>query len=402
MKKAILNRREFLKTGLAGAAGAAALANLNLRADEKKPAEGRIVLRTLGRTGIQVPIVSMGTGDTNDSGLVKAALEGGVGLLATSANYGNGQNERMIGQIIKGRNRDSAVVMTSVFPDGYDFKVGLWTEATKAGPFMERFEGSLKRLEMECVDIFLLPFAAKRESVFFEPLLKAMEQIKKQGKARFIGIATHQHEPEAIRAAAETGIYDVAMTAYNFRKENRLEILEAVESASRAGMGIIAMKTMAGAFWDKEKIHPVNGTAALKWALQSEHVHTVVPGLTTHEQLAADLSVMKNPSLSEPEKADLKLTLNDRPDGPYCQQCGQCVGQCRHGLDVPTFMRSYMYAYGYGNLAHARDTLSLANCPDVPCAECGTCTVRCAMRYDVQGKMLDIARLGRVPREFLG
>ena len=45
-------------------------------------------------------------------------------------------------------------------------------------------EAGLKSLGVDHVDIFLLPHVAKRESVFFEPLLKAMESIKKQGKAR--------------------------------------------------------------------------------------------------------------------------------------------------------------------------------------------------------------------------
>jgi uncharacterized protein len=411
MNDAQQDRRQFLKTSLAGMAGAAGLARANRMTegmtDGKAPdgvsaAGAGPVMRTLGRTGLRVPVVSMGTGDTQDPGLVRAAIDGGVRLLATSSYYGNGENERMLSRVLKDRKRDSVVVVTSVMADGYDFKAANWTAATKAGPFLKKFEGSLKRLEVDCIDIFLLPFAAKRESVFFEPLLKAMEQIKKQGKARFIGVATHQFEPEAIRAAQETGVYDVVLTALNFRRENRVELLQAIESASRAGMGVIAMKTMAGAFWDKEKTRPINATAALKWAIESEHVHTAVPGLTSHDQLAADLSVMKNPALTDPERAELKLAFDLRPDAPYCQQCGRCVPQCRHGLDIPTSMRAYMYAHGHGNLRHARRALAWAGGPAAACADCVACSVRCAMGSDVKGKMLDIARLASVPEDFLG
>jgi uncharacterized protein len=284
-------------------------------------------------------------------------------------------------------------------PDGFNFKAGLFTEASKPGPFIEKLEGSLKRLETDCVDIFLLPFVAKRESVFFEPLLKAMVEIKKQGKARFIGIATHQFEPEAIRAAVETGVYDVAMTAYNFRRENRADILKAVEEASRAGMGIIAMKTMAGAFWDKERTQPINAKAALKWALQNEHVHTSVPAIMNFEQLRMDLSVMQHPVLSDPEKAELKLTYSRDPDGPYCQQCGECIGQCPKGLDIPTAMRAHMYAYGYGSTGQARQTLSMAGILPSACGECGSCSVLCSMGADIRQKMRDLARITERARE---
>jgi uncharacterized protein len=390
MKNRCQNRRDFLKTGLAGLAGTAALAGLNLEATERKETKGKIIRRKLGKTGIRLPVVSMGTGDTSDAALVKAALDRGIVLLATSQYYGNGLNERMIGQVVKGRRRDSALVMTSAMADGYDFKNGLFTEASKPQPFLEKFEGSLKRMELEYVDIFLLPFAARRESVFFEPLLKAMEQIKKQGKSRFIGIATHQFEPEAIRAAVETGIYDVVMTAYNFRKKNHAEIREAVEAASKAGMGIIAMKTMAGAFWDKDKKEPINAKAALKWVLQNEHVHTAVPGITAYEQLEMDLSVMKDLALTDAEKSELKLSLGDASNRLYCQQCGQCVGQCRHGMDIPTRMRARLYAYGHGNLSHARETLSLAGDSGIGCVRCASCSVTCAAGFDVKSSMVEL------------
>jgi uncharacterized protein len=400
------NRRDFLKTGLAGVAGAAVLGGVRLSAGESKTAAGgaeavKPVLRTLGRTGITLPVVGMGTGDTQDPKFIEAALDTGIVLLGTSHYYGDGLNERMLGQVLKGRKRGSAVVMTSVMPDGFDFKNGVFTEASKPEPFLKKFEASLKNLETDCVDIFLLPFVAKRESVFFEPMLKTMEGIKKQGKARFIGVATHQFEDEAILAAAETGVYDVVLTAVNFRKENRLKILSAAETASKAGLGVIAMKTMAGRFWDKEKTQPINGKAALKWVLRNECIHTSVPGITTHEQLKTDWDLMKDLTLSDEEKAELKLSFGPMPDAPYCQQCGECVSQCRHGLDIPTAMRAYMYAYGYGNVRHAQETLALAGNSIGACNGCGACTVRCSMRSDIRSKMLDIARLADVPRVFL-
>ena len=58
-----------------------------------------------------------------------------------------------------------------------------------------------------------------------------MEIIKKKGMAKYIGIATHSWEPEAINAAVEVGIYDVVMTAYNFRRTNISEINEALDNA---------------------------------------------------------------------------------------------------------------------------------------------------------------------------
>ena len=395
------NRRDFLKTGLAGVAGMAVLSGSPLVAEEKKAEKKKFVYRTLGNTGIKLPVVSIGTGDTNDPGLIRASLDGGLTLLATSQYYGDGRNESMIGEVIKDYDRKSVIIMTSVMPENFNHKEGVFNEGAKAEPFIKKFDGCLERLGVDYVDIFLLPFMAKRESVFYAPYLKAMEDIKKSGKAKYIGIATHSHEDEAIRAAVEAKIYDVCLVAYNFRKDNREEISEAMAYASKKGMGIIAMKTMAGAYWDKEKKEPINSEAALKWVLQNENVHSSVPGVTTFDQVKKDIALMADLSLNDKDKSDLKLSLHDNPEAPFCQQCGVCLPQCRQGLDIPTLMRSHMYAFGYRNLAHAHDTLSYAAVETDPCSGCGTCSVSCVMDYDIRSKITKIARLNDVPREFL-
>lgn len=397
------NRRKFLKQSMTGMAAAmiipaSAKSSIQSNAQEKKGK--KIVYRTLGKTGLKIPVISMGTGDTDNPNLIKAALDEGITYLATSEYYGNGKNEEIVGQTIKGRKRDSVLITTSVAPDGIDHKEGLFTKESKAEPFIKKFEGSLKRLGLDYIDLFILPFAARRESIFYEPLLRAMEDIKKQGKARFIGIATHSHEPEAIRATADTKIYDAVITAYNFRKNNYMEIKESIAYAADAGIGIIAMKTMAGAYWDKKRKIPINPRAALKWVLQDENVHTTIPGFTTFDQMHQDIALMADLQLTDEEKNDLKLTSENNPIGIYCQQCGKCINQCSKSLDIPTLMRSYMYAYGYKNLAHAQSNMLNANLSDVPCSNCKSCEVKCVMGFDIKNKILDIARLKNVPEEF--
>jgi hypothetical protein len=60
-----------------------------------------------------------------------------------------------------------------------------------------------------------------------------------------------------------------------------------------------------------------------------------------------------------------------------------------------------MYAYGYGNLNHAHETLCSANLNPSACRDCETCIVHCAMGFDIRAKILDIARLQDVPDDFI-
>ena len=218
-----------------------------------------------------------------------------------------------------------------------------------------------------------------------------------------MGIATHSYIDEAIRAAADSDFYDVIMTAYNFRNAKNKKLHDAINYAAGKGLGIIAMKTMAGAYWDKAKKHPINTTAALKWVLQNKNIHSTVPGFTTFDQLQQDLAIMKDIRMTAGEKKDLKLDEGKKlaQNSLYCLQCGQCLGQCSKKLDIPTLMRAYMYAYGHKNMKNAQKTVINSAADAQSCSDCATCKVSCRQGFDIKNRIMDIQRIKDIPVEFL-
>jgi hypothetical protein len=205
-----------------------------------------------------------------------------------------------------------------------------------------------------------------------------------------------------IRAAAQSGFWDVVLTAYNFRQSHHREVRAAVRQAAGAGLGVVAMKTQAGVYWDRARLERINMKAALKWVLQDENVHTAIPAFSNFDEMQEDLSVMEDLTLTPDEERDLKVGEELGYSGSYCQQCGHCLAQCSAGMDVPTLMRSYMYAFGHRQPGKARDMLRSWTSADVVCKNCRTCGVRCALGFDVKSRALDIARILEVPAEFLG
>lgn len=407
MDKSHLGRRRFIKAGLAGLAGATLLPALEPQKDNSvsgaKGKARKIIYRTLGKTGIKLPILGIGA-VSFDPGLYKAALDSGISHIDTAPSYQKGNHERMLGGVFKGRPRDSFVVATSYDPDRYlDPEKRVFKANVPTRPLISSLEGSLKRLQLDYVDIFYLSYACSRETTLYEPYIKALEKLKRDGKTRFIGVCTHENEPEVLRAAAESRLLDVVLTVYNFRQVHREEMKRAIAAAAAAGVGVIAMKTQAGASWDSGAARSINMIAALKWALQDKNVHTSVPGITSYEQLEADLAVMENPALTEAEKKDLERvgSLPYRFSSLFCQHCRQCVSQCPFRLDIPMLMRSYMYAYGYKRPARAKETLERIDIAELPCADCSVCRVRCAVGFDVRAKAMDIFRLKAVPEGFL-
>ncbi|MCP5105676.1 MAG: oxidoreductase [bacterium] len=399
------SRREFIKKSIAGIAGAAILPP-SLKAAGKKIPESTqkkpaFIYRKLGNTPVNLPIVSMGAANTGNANLVQAALDSGICYFDTGHYYGKGRNEAMLGNAVKGRPRDSFLISTKVLAEYEDHVKGTYTGKAKPGNFIEKFEISLKRLQMDYVDIFLLHGAGSREAALYEPLLTAMTRLKKQGKARFIGVSTHINEPEVIRAAVESHVYDIVMTAYNFRQPHKEEVKKAIGEAAKMGLGVIAMKTQAGVYWDKERRHPINPKAALKWVLQDENVHTAIPGMTSFDQLQSNISIMEDLNLTAREISALKLDHKTAMSGLYCAQCSRCRSQCRYNLAIPTVMRSYMYAYGYQSPLKARTVLEAEARSDIACRECGDCAVSCTMGFDIPGKIKEIIPLLDVPGDFL-
>jgi predicted aldo/keto reductase-like oxidoreductase len=398
-----LNRRTFLKQGLTGLAAVGAVpgavAAAGLVTDGKgQAAAGKPIVRTLGKTGLKMPVVSMGVMNADNPAVVQAALEMGITMLDTAHGYQRGRNEQMIGQVVKGRPRDSYMVFTKVpGPQRERSLQGLSGEALQKA-FLDMFDLSLQRLGLDHVEVLYLHNNSAAEHVQNPDMIAALEKAKKSGKARFVGMTTHSNEPAVIRAAVETKAYDVILTAFNFRQDHRAEVSRAMAEAAAAGIGVVAMKTQAGAYWDREKLQPINMRAALKWALGDPSITTAIPGFTTFDQLKEDWSVVSDIALTPEELKDLRL--DEQVAGLYCQQCGQCLQGCPKGLPIPDLMRGYMYAYGYRNLGLAHELVGSLDVAEDPCGSCASCSAVCAKGFDVADRVTDISRLRAVPGDF--
>jgi predicted aldo/keto reductase-like oxidoreductase len=396
------SRRNFIRngfTGLAGAILAPTVLKKGKNPSNHQEKDKKFIYRTLGKTGIKLPIVSMGTYDA--TGVVNAAIDAGIVHIDTSADYNEGNDERMFGEVFKNRPRDSYVIGTSIgmwqYRKADQIKNTITTQTLR-----DYIEGSLKRLALDSIDIYYLGGIQHKEIALYEPYLEVLKEYKKSGKLRFLGVTTHSNEPEIIRAATDSGVYDIVLTAHNFRKNNREEIKEAIAYAAGKGMGIAAMKTQAGVYWDRrEKKQKINMTAALRWALQDENVHTAIPSFKNADQLNEAISVMDDLTLTPQEKADLKLDQVEQSTGMFCSQCEECLPQCSAGVDIPTLMRSYMYAFGYNSPGKARKALDHTKLVSVPCVDCKSCSVVCSSGFDIKKKAVDIARILDVPRDFL-
>jgi len=385
------DRRRFLKTSTLGASAALmagqSFATLAFRQHTTTSPDKRIIKRKLGRTGLELPVVSMGVMRADNPALPRAALEAGMVHLDTAHGYQKGKNEQMLGEVLKEYPRESFVIATKIPPEGKE-------------SFLAKLDLSLERLQMKYTDILYLHGISSRDGILDKEMLETLKAAKDSGKARHIGASTHKNEPEVIRAAVESGVLEVVLTSINFKQDHYEEMRKAIAEAANAGIGIVAMKTMAGAFLDKEKTKPVNCLAALKWVLQDENVTTAIPGITSFDQLTENAGVNYDIALNEKEKQDLAEGKSE--SGLYCQGCDECTRSCIRNLPIPDIMRAYMYTYGYRDAGQARTLLAGLGLRDNPCESCVDCPIHCPKGFRVNEKIADVTRLIGVPEEFLG
>jgi uncharacterized protein len=146
------DRRKFIKTGVAAAAGIGILSQTapcvhaeNLFTDITRSTMPK---RKLGRTGLQVSVLSIGTGSTTAQvrqpdqavDIINRALDLGVNYIDTAPSYGNGISETNIGLVMKER-RDEVFLATKTNDRSYDGTLRL-------------FEESLKRLQTDYIDVY--------------------------------------------------------------------------------------------------------------------------------------------------------------------------------------------------------------------------------------------------------
>ena len=392
-----LKRRDFISRSLKGA-GAAALMGCAGRTASGQPsapaapaADQPLLTRPLGRTGVVLPVVNMGVMNADNPELVRRAYELGMRHFDTAAGYWRGKNEEMVGTVLAGLNaRSQSTIATKAnIPPAQ--RESLPAAELKAA-FIKIFEGSLRRLKTDYVDILYIHDVSRVEDMSRPGFLEAFAELKDQKKIRFAGFSTHRNMAACLEAATASGFYDVLLVTYNYSLQDDLRLKKALAAAAAKGIGLVAMKTQCMQSWYREEmpaeLRPfyegaISQTAVLKWALRNEAITCAVPGFTTFAQLEEDASVARDLTLTDAEKAFLAGRGVRLAQG-RCLQCGGCAGTCPAGVDTPTLMRAHMYLH-YPNVFQAREalgSLSAGRGLDA-CASCATCVAKCSGGVDI-------------------
>jgi len=316
----------------------------------------RMRKRLLGRTGIEVSEIGYGAwgiggkmwqGATDDesAATLRRAFELGLNFIDTALVYGEGHSEELVGQIAP----PSVHVATKVPPKNF-----LWPARPGIGikevfPYeyiVSCTEQSLRNLKRDFVDLQQL-HVWNPEWIGDDGWRRAFEDLKKSGKARFVGISINDHQPDSALELIRTGLIDTVQVIYNIfdqspedrllplARELNIGVLARVPLDEGALTGTIDESThfekddfRARYFrGDRKKevvarvkalTHDLSGVEgslpqiALRYCLSSPAVSTVIPGMRRVRNVEANVAASDAGPLPPDVQAILKKHAWDK------------------------------------------------------------------------------------------
>ncbi|MFY0650853.1 MAG: aldo/keto reductase [Cyclobacteriaceae bacterium] len=213
-------------------------------------------LRYLGNTGEQVTMLGLGGAhiarvpENVAEAQIELAIEKGIRFFDNAHMYGNGLAEERYAKFLVPKYRDISFIMTK-------------TTAKTGKEALAEFETSLKRLNVDYVDLWQVHSISSEQDVdrrIENDILEVFEQVKKSGKARYIGFTGHTDFKAHKRMLEKTDMFETCQMPINCFDPNYKSFLNNVlPTLVDRKMGVLAMKTLSNGGFFGGKTHFVKG-----------------------------------------------------------------------------------------------------------------------------------------------
>jgi len=353
-----VSRRNFVKTlGVVGMASALG-AGRSFAQPSPAPATNapmplkpqKIANRPFGKTGANVSMLGLGgIFDIASNQLVlQQALAWGVTYWDTAANYNGGRSEGGIGMYLEKNPQARKEIFLVTKYDG--------------GGLDDALNQSLEKLKTDYVDMYFM------HGEMPGPETKAWaEKMKAAQKIRFFGFSTHSNMENDLQAAARLGWIDGIMLKYDYRLAQNDAMKAAVDAATKAGIGLTAMKTQGSGQigTDTEADLKMGGhflqrgftqqQAKLKAVWENSRIACICSQMANATVLHANVAAaLDKTSLTAEDHA----VLREYAQATASRHCAGCTRFCEnvpgHQAPIGDVMRALMYHRSYGDAERAR------------------------------------------------
>ena len=351
-QKDSFSRRDFLRSISAATVGTF-MFPFNSR--DAKSAEGSgMPTRSLGSTGINVPILSFGGSVNLPQLMLRQAFKWGVTYWDTAHSYMGGNSEKLIGNYLMKypQDRNQIFIVTKSY-------------AWSGDAMTSDLDQSLERMKTDYVDLFFVHGISSIDDINNTTKIWA-DKKKNEGKIRLFGFSTHHNMEECMLGASNLGWIDAIMMSYNFRLMQTDFMKRAVDACANVGIGLIAMKTQGGgSLKSSSETEPdlvdkllkkgfTSAQAKLKAVWENPNIASICSEMPNMRILKENVSAALNRTrLSSGDQERLQLYAHEtRRD--YCKGCARiCEAAVDGEVPISDIMRFLMYWTSYGDRSRA-------------------------------------------------
>jgi len=347
--------------------------------------------RTLGKTGWDISVIGFGAiklsrlSQGKVDALLNRAVDAGINFVDTADCYGD--SEEKIGKAL-GTRRKEFYLATKI------------DERDRSG-VQKKLERCLRRLNTDWIDLVFFHDVrdSEYERLFSSGGLAVLENAKKEGKIREIGISIH-HSQELMRKAIESGRFSVLMVAYSALDEDRLAA-DILPMADEKKIGLIAMKPLAGgrlaqrpsflkktAFKKGESL----AQACLHYVIANPYITCAIPGMMELYELNVNLQVGRYPRKLELEEIKLLMKCVGDAGQGFCRNCGYCL-PCPEGIPIPDIFRFEGYHEKYGLRKWALEQYQALEIKADACSGCKECIPLCPYSVPIPERLKRVHRV---------
>lgn len=273
---------------------------------------------TLGRSGIEISRISMGTHHLEEPSKIENHVknilygyERGINFFETSNSYGDGYSEVILGEAVKEMKKG-----------GLPFYIMSKTHFADHETFRKHLESSLKRLGVDCLDAYTCLWGVKSgaewDGAKTYGALKEMEKAKEEGLIRYLSISTHMKNKELKRVMGE---YPFDFNIQGFNVINSRYRMNGLRAAWESGAGVIAMNPLATGdilrfpkLFDSICFRKEQSLvqAAYSYVLSIPYVHSVLGTFNDTAQIDEALKTLDQPLYNSEELSLIQKFLQER------------------------------------------------------------------------------------------
>ena len=397
-----------------------------LQSREKRTHDGvgHMKYRTLGRTGLQVGEIGLGTEHVvhEEQSMINnvAAMAIDHGMNYIDFFWPQRDFRTKMGIALKGK-RDKVILGGHL---GVMEKDGQYKRTRDVQSCEDNFHDLLRCFDTDHVDVMMLHFVdemADLDEVLNGKFMELASRLQREGKARYLGISTH--EPLVAQRAVESGLIDAVMFSMNpafdvlghipsvdaeQEAHTRMQHLSKTDSQSvlalrkdfyamceRENIGLIAMKAFAGGWLlsSRKLKYPPTSTQCLAFLLDQKVVSTVVPGTRNSEELK---DVLRYCAASEEQRDYSKiLAMNEWDLGGSCMYCNHCL-PCPVNINIGETIRLLDQGL-HGMTTEVAEAYRKLEVKADACISCGACVERCPFGINPMQRMHYPGEIGTFP-----